>query len=224
MSEPVRIALIHALEESVLPIRQAFAGLWPEAYAFDLLDTSLAVDLARAGKLDEAMMARFQILADYAVVSEGKGGRTQGILFTCSAFGPAIEALKSRLSVPVLRPNEAAFEAALAAGDRIGLVVTFGPSLDALKQELLDMAAACGKSVTIKAVLAEAALAALKAGDGDHHDQLAANAAAKLDNVDVIVLGQFSLARARAAVESRTGRTVITTPESAVVKMQARLS
>ncbi len=224
MSAPVRIALIHALEESVMPIRAAFARLWPEAYTFDLLDTSLAVDLAHTGKLDEAMMARFQTLADYALASEGKGGRTQGILFTCSAFGPAIEAVKARASVPVLRPNEAAFEAALAAGDRIGLVVTFGPSLDALKQELLDMAAACGKSVTIKAVMVEGALAALKAGDGDGHDQLAANAAAKLDNVDVIVLGQFSLARAHAAVESRTGRAVITTPESAVATMRTWLS
>ena len=41
-----RIALIHALEESVLPARAAFAAHWPEAHAFDLLDTSLATDLA----------------------------------------------------------------------------------------------------------------------------------------------------------------------------------
>ncbi len=39
-----RIALIHALAESVAPSHAAFARIWPEAYAYDLLDTSLAVD------------------------------------------------------------------------------------------------------------------------------------------------------------------------------------
>jgi len=224
MTAPVRIALIHALEESVLPIRQAFAKLWPQAYAFDLLDTSLAVDLEQAGRLDDAMTGRFHNLANYALGSEGEGGRTRGILFTCSAFGPAIEAVKARASVPVLRPNEAAFEMALAEGDRIGLVVTFGPSLEALKQELLDMAALQGKQITVDAVLAEGALAALKAGDGDRHDQLAAEAAARLGDVDVIVLGQFSLARARSYVENRTRRPVITTPESSVLTMRRWLS
>ncbi|ESQ82264.1 hypothetical protein AEAC466_18125 [Asticcacaulis sp. AC466] len=224
MTGPVRIALIHALEESVLPIRAAFANLWPEAYTFDLLDTSLAVDLAHAGKLDDAMMTRFQTLADYALASEGKGGRTQGILFTCSAFGPAIEAVKARVSVPVLRPNEAAFEAALELGNRIGLVVTFAPSLDALKRELLDMAAVRGRKIDVHAVLADGALAALKSGDADRHDQLAAHAAASLGDVDAIVLGQFSLARAGSAIEISTGRPVVTTPESSVERLRRRVS
>ncbi|MDV6330965.1 aspartate/glutamate racemase family protein [Asticcacaulis sp. 201] len=223
MNEPVRIALIHALEESVLPIREAFARLWPEAYTFDLLDTSLAVDLAHTGTLDRAMMDRFQILADYALASEGKGGRTQGILFTCSAFGPAIDAVKARLPVPVLRPNESAFEAALEAGDRIGLIVTFGPSLAALKRELVDMAKARGRSLEVNAVLAEGALAALKAGDVDLHDRLVADAAGRIGDVDAVVLGQFSMARAHRAVERATHRRVISTPDSAVVALQRSL-
>ena len=104
-----RIALIHALEESVGPAREAFARHWPEAFAFDLLDTSLAIDRAEAGRLNDDMMARFLSLANYAAAHAGKGGRTAGILFTCSAFGPAIDAVKARAGIPVLRPNEAAF-------------------------------------------------------------------------------------------------------------------
>jgi Asp/Glu/hydantoin racemase len=224
MTGPVRVALIHALEESVLPIRAAFAKLWPEAYAFDLLDTSLAVDLAHARTLDDAMRARFRTLADYALTSEGNGGQTQGILFTCSAFGPAIEAVKMRASVPVMRPNEAAFEAALDHGSEIGLVVTFEPSLNALKQELLDMAAARGKRVSVRTGLAKGALEALKAGDGDHHDRIVADAAAHLGAVDAIVLGQFSMARAYQVVGNRTRAQVITTPESAVVAFRRHIT
>ena len=51
-----RIALVHALEESVLPIRAAFAEVWPEAATFDLLETSLAPDRALAGRCDEDMV------------------------------------------------------------------------------------------------------------------------------------------------------------------------
>jgi hypothetical protein len=161
-----RIALIHALEESVKPARAAFAELWPEAHAFDLLETSLATDLAHRGTLDAVMMNRFQSLAGYAAGTAGVGGRTLGILFTCSAFGPAIDAVKARLSIPVLRPNEAAFEAALQCGDRLGLVVTFGPSQAALEAELRAMAAAKGREIVVESVTAEGALAALKQGDG----------------------------------------------------------
>ena len=215
-----RVALIHALEESMLPTRRAFAVNWPEAKAFDLLDTSLAVDLAYHGKLDDAMHHRFEFLSDYACKTEGEGGSAQGVLFTCSAFGPAIDAVKRRLSIPVLRPNEAAFEQALKHGKSIGLVVTFGPSLPSLTQELEVMAAEIGQSVDVSGVVAVGALAALKEGNGALHDKLAADAALQLSSVDVVVLGQFSLARARASVEEVVDVPVITTPDCAVLTLR----
>lgn len=219
-----RIALIHALEESVAPCRAAFAEIWPEAYAFDLLDASLSADLAaQGGAAGDALQKRFHDLATYVRNAEGRGGRTQAILFTCSAFGPLIEAVRATSPIPVLKPNEAAFEAALDAGSNIGLVVTFGPSEAALAQEMQDMAARRGKRIQLRTIVAEGALDALKAGDGEAHDQLAAEAAAKLGEVDIIVLGQFSLARARAAVEAHTGLRALTTPHSAVRALQALL-
>jgi hypothetical protein len=55
----------------------------------NLLDDSLSADLARsAGGLDARMTARFVALAAYAI-----GTGAQGILFTCSAFGPCIDAV-----------------------------------------------------------------------------------------------------------------------------------
>lgn len=213
-----RIALIHALEESIEPARAAFSVLWPDACWFDLLDTSLAVDLAAAGRLDEAMVGRFQTLADYAASSSGKGGKTAGILFTCSAFGPAIDLVKKNAAIPVLRPNEAAFAEALETGSRFLLAVTFPPSREALEAELRAMARDRGKTISVETVLVEGALAALKAGDAHRHDHLAAQAvAAHAAGVDAVILGQFSLARARTEIERRlSGVPVITTPHSAV--------
>jgi hypothetical protein len=178
-----RIALIHALQESVQPARAAFDDIWPEAYCFDLLDTSLAADLVYRG-LDETIMGRFQVLADYAGKAIGQAGETAGILFTCSAFGAAIDRVKDRLAIPVLRPNEAAFEEALLLGSRFGLIVSFQPSLALLEAELQVAAAHYGKSIAVEGVLAEGVLAALRRGDAEEHDRLVAAAAKRLGSIE----------------------------------------
>ncbi|MBX3566431.1 MAG: arylsulfatase [Rhizobiaceae bacterium] len=216
-TETARIGLIHALDESVLPARAAFARHWPEAWCFDLLDTSLAPDLAAAGSLRPDMMRRFEVLADYAATA---GGKAAGLLFTCSAFGPAIAPLQDRLGIPVLKPNEAALAQALEIGDRIGLVVSFEPSRPSLAREVEEMAERLGRRISVHAVVAQGALAALKDGDGSRHDRLVGEAAQGLEDVDVIVLGQFSLARSRPVVEALVSVPVLTTPDSAVTTLR----
>jgi Asp/Glu/hydantoin racemase len=217
--------LIHALEESIEPAHAAFAANWPAAQIFDLLDTSLAPDLAAANELTPAIGQRLESLARYAVDASGVGGKTQGIVFTCSAFGAAIDAVKARFDLPVLRPNECAFEEALNQGERIGLVVSFGPSAAALETELHQMARARDQHVVVRTVVAEGALAALKAGDTQAHDRTVADTAATLRDSDVIILGQFSMARAAAAVAlQRDMPPILTTPRSAVEGLKRRLS
>jgi Asp/Glu/hydantoin racemase len=211
-----RIALIHALPESVAPIHEAFAAHWPQARTFDLLDSSLSRDLAHAGQLDGEMVERFITLSRYAASTEGEGGRAAAILFTCSAFRRAIDAVKADLRIPVLRPNEAAFEAALRQGCRIGLLVTFMPSLGSLRGELQDMARERGMEVQIEARMVEGALAALHAGAAEEHDRLIASSAERMTGCDALVLGQFSMARAAVSIRPSDGRAVITTPACAV--------
>ena len=204
MANP-RIALIHALAQSVEPSKRAFAELWPTAEVANLLEDSLSADLAKRGVLDESFDARFLHLGHYAVHTGA-----QGILFTCSAFGRPIEAVKRALKIPVLKPNEAALEAALRAGPRIALLATFAPTLASMERELNDLAQAQGR-----------ALEALKAGDAARHDALIAEAAAAAGAVDALVLCQFSMARAASSIAPIPGRRVLTTPASAVLKLKS---
>ena len=211
----MRIALIHALRHSAAPIEAAFARLWPEARLMTLMDDSLSADLAHDGALQPAMTQRFLTLARYAA-STG----ADGILFTCSAFGPCIEACQQDLSpLPVLKPNEAMIEEAITLGSNIGLLATFAPSLDSLPAEF----AAARPGVTIVTALAHGALNALDQGDTARHDRLAAEAALSLAETDVIALAQFSLARAAQAVAQATGKQVLTTPDSAIRKLRRML-
>lgn len=210
-----RIALIHALEESIAPIRAAFAQIWPEAATFDLLDTSLAPDRALAGHCNSGITRRFQALGRYVADHPGGAGPTRAVLFTCSAFGPAIDAVKADLAIPVFKPNEAAFREGLAIGPRIGLCVTFKPSLASLSAELEAEAARSGTALSITPILASGALAALKAGDGEAHDAAVRQACAGLRDLDVLILGQFSLARAAPGLADLPFP-ILTTPGSAV--------
>ena len=214
----MRIALIHALKHSVAPTEAAFARMWPGVQLANILDDSLSADLARAGTLDDAMTERFLSLARYAVRSGA-----DGILFTCSAFGPCIEACAAALApLPVLKPNEAMIEEAVAMagpGGRVGLLASFGPTLASMPPEF----SAAAPGMTLGPRLAEGALAALDAGDTLAHDAAVITAGRGLADCDVIALAQFSLARAAEGVAQASGRPVLTTPDSAVRKLQRLL-
>lgn len=210
----MRIALIHALAESVAPIRAAFATEWPEPVLANLLDDSLSRDRATEGDLTPAMVSRFITLARYAA-----GSGAQAILFTCSAFGPAIEVAAADVApVPVLKPNEAMIEEA-SGYRRIGLLASFAPTLDSMAPEF-------PAGIALRTALAEGALPALAAGRAEDHDRLAAEAAKRLaaEGVEAIALAQFSLARAAPSVAAATGLPVLTTPASAVRKLRRMLT
>jgi Asp/Glu/hydantoin racemase len=209
----MRIALIHALKHSIAPIEASFARLWPDATIMNLLDDSLSADVARDGHLTSAMTDRFLILGRYVAST-----RADAILFTCSAFGPCIEAVaRERAPMPILKPNEAMIEQAAARGRRIGLLATFAPTLRSMPPEFPG-------SVQVVPKLAEGALEALDRGDRAEHDRLVAKASRDLRDCDLIALAQYSMAPAADQVAEAAKLPVLTTPDSAVTKLKQLLA
>jgi Asp/Glu/hydantoin racemase len=213
-----RIALIHAGPVSIEPCLLAFAETWAQADCVNLMDDALMADRAKTPELTPELSDRIARLAAY-----GRDIGADGILFTCSAFGPAIEAVQRQARWPVLKPNEAMFEAALEQGRRIGMVASFQNSIPQMESEFRDLAARRGIPATIRSVCVPAALSALQAGDEGRHNELLADGATQLADCDVILLAQFSTSRAAGVTRTKVRVPVLTTPATAVAKLKQLL-
>jgi hypothetical protein len=218
MPDRIRIALIHATPVAVEPIAQSFRAIWPEAETIGVLDDGLALDRAAADELTPALSRRIGALARY-----GLSTGAQAILFTCSAFGPAIAEAARTLPVPVLKPNEAMFEEALGHGGNIGMVATFEPAVAMMAQEFEEEAGRFRPGAKLTTRLAPGAIAALRGGDADTHNRRVAEAAAELGERDAILLAHFSTSRAGAACRAATSRPVLSSPDAAVRKLRRLL-
>ena len=210
-----RIQLINAVTAAQGPIHTAFARLWPEARTVDLTEASLATDLEETGSLTDAFTGRMAALIGYGVDTGA-----DAVLFTCSAFGAAIEAAREGIEIPVLKPDEAMIGEALSRGPRIGGLATFEPTVPSLASELEAAARARGLSPAIDIRHVPGALDALHAGNAAEHDRLIAAAADAMTDVDVLLLAQFSMIGSREAITDAPGRPVLTAPDEAVRKLR----
>ena len=227
MSAP-RIALIHATPLAIEPVNASFKRLWPEASLQNILDDSLSRDHAAAGHLTAEMVERFIDLAQYA-----KRAGCQGILFTCSAFGEAIEAAAAAVAMPTLKPNEAMFEDALRAALKanqndtevlnIGLVATFSASIVSMSQEFNALAASLERQVQLHSLFVPNAMDALAQGHAEEHHRLIAEGVQTMPSCDVIMLAQFSMAAAQTLAQTKTNTTILTSPECVVLALQKRM-
>jgi aspartate/glutamate racemase len=218
-----RIALIHATALAIEPIQAAFERHWPKALRMNVLDDSLSVDRARDGELTPAMTQRFIDLALYA-----RRAGCGGILFTCSAFGPAIEAARDAVGIPTLKPNEAMFEQSLALPVKgrpleLGLIATFQPSIPSMSDELQAMARQKGVGINLRTVFVPEAMDDLARGRADDHHRKIAQASRQLAGCDVVLLAQFSMAAALPAVQTQVTCPVLSSPDCAVLALQQRM-
>lgn len=222
MVDRPRLILIHALANAMPPIHAALAELWPGVEFHDLLDGSLLADLdAGGGQVDQPMIERFRTLGRYAA-SVGPGEkRADGILFSCSAFGPAIETVQREAKIPVLKPNESAFAEAILLGRPVTMLVPFEPSLPLLLEEFHEQRSRLGKTTPVVGAFVPHALDALREGRVADYDEMIAAAVPDDIGADTVLLATFSMSRSAPAVKRKApAATVLTTPHSAVTAMR----
>jgi Asp/Glu/hydantoin racemase len=220
-----RVALVHATPLAMEPVSMAFSHLWPSASCMNILDDCLSKDLANNGGLNEQMIRRIIEISRYAKESGG----AKAILFTCSAFSKAIDEAARIVGIPTLKPNQAMFDEALeiSAGikgrARIALLTTFSPATESMNEEWLEYIEGKNLEVELVSKYVQGSREALMNGGAKMHDQLLLEAAQKLTDCDIIMLGQFSMARSKGLLAANLDKPVLASPDSAVALLKKLL-
>jgi len=218
LSQP-DITLFSVHKDAMAAAIDAFARDWPEARIWNLMDDGLFRWVGETKGVVQGMYEPFETHTQY-MVDRG----ADAILFTCSAFQPCIDAVIPKHPIPMLEPNDAMIEQALDSGSRIAVLATVAGTIPSVSAEIEAMARDRGQAITLSQHFVDHAFAAMASGDGDTHDAMVAEAAAKISDADVIVLAQFTLSRAVPHVEAVTDIPVLNSPGAAVAKLKALLS
>lgn len=187
----MKIGLIHATMNSVSPILQAFSTLDEDIDLINFMDEGLIYELNETNKVTNRMIMRLSELAGKAVESN-----VDAILFTCSSFTPYVARIMKLMPVPVLSSDESMLEKAIDQSDQIAVIATVKAAGPTSKKMLEKIAIEKKKKVTIDVHVIENAFQALQDGNSNLHDQLIQEKIAEKQDVDTIVLAQYSMARA----------------------------
>jgi Asp/Glu/hydantoin racemase len=214
-----KIFLIHVAAVSIPPINQCFSRMWPQAKVVNILEDALYSDLKNAGSLTEALINRVCVLGKYC---ENSGA--DAIMFTGSAFGPAVDRLKTVVGVPVLKPNEALYDVICNQTGKVALLSTVPAALSSMGLEIAELAQSRERSPDITAIVIDHAFEALQSGDVEIHDRLVVEAVRRIEQShDLIALGQFSMWSVGQQLASSTSKPIITTPDTAVDRFRSLL-
>jgi Asp/Glu/hydantoin racemase len=218
---PRPIALIHTVAGLIPTFDTLLKAEMPDWAGFNMLDESLLRLTIRDGAPSAMTMRRLAGMVGSAV-----DAGAQAVVVTCSSLGPAVEAARPLCPVPLYRIDEGMAVAAVTGAARIGVLATLGSTLTPTGDLIRATAARLGRSCTVTDRLAEGAFQRLQAGDVAGHDAAVADQIrALVQEAEVVVLAQASMARALATVAGELGGVpVLTSPELGIRHIRDRLA
>ena len=220
---PKKLALIHTAGFLAPVFTKMCQETMPEVNVFNIVDESLIQNTIAANALTPTTSRR---LAGYIQSAEEAGA--DAIMVTCSSVGPAVEAARPFVDIPVLRVDQPMADKAVSIGQTIGVIATLPTTLTPTSDLIRARAEAQGKSIDLVEHLCEGAFEAVLSGDTETHDRLVtAGLKALMDKADVIVLAQASMARVVDALpEAEKTTPILSSPQlgvEAARKMMAEL-
>ncbi|MCL6543660.1 MAG: aspartate/glutamate racemase family protein [Bryobacteraceae bacterium] len=189
----MHLALIHTSPAAITPLARYYAEHEPEWRLTHLLDDGILHLFRESRESDiEAALA--------SLVERAAGYGARAAIVTCSAVTPALlSRLQMRSPMPLIKIDEPMARAAVSQARRIGVLISFPPTLQPTVSLLEDTAASLGRRVEIVPQVCDGAYAALLAGDTATHDRILHSGARQLtaQSAEAIVLAQVSMAHLR---------------------------
>lgn len=189
------LALIHTVNWYDKSVIEPFARKWlaenPEIECINIMDDSLLAESLAHGGPTPAVKKR---MVSYILAAEAAGADVA--MCTCTTMGEATRMGRELASIPVFNIDEPMAEEAVRLGTKLGILATVPTSAPATKRLLQREAQKANKQIEIHTVINEKAFQRLLEGNVDEHNELVHREMDKLaEYVDVIVLGQVSLAQ-----------------------------
>jgi Asp/Glu/hydantoin racemase len=180
---------------TVLGLPPVFADLAqelvPDADIFHIVDETLLGVTRKTGALTPTTRRRV-----LGYVESAADAGADLVVVTCSSIGPAVDASRAFVEVPVLRIDEPMADEAVRLGTRIGVLATLTTTLQPTADLVARRGREAAKDIEVIARVCDGAFDALSAGDREHHDELVrAGLQELIADVDVVVLAQASMAR-----------------------------
>jgi Asp/Glu/hydantoin racemase len=214
------IAYLHTSHVLIPMFTQLSSREMPEVEILHLVDESLIKNTIREGRLTKNTIRRV-----LTMVESAHDGGADAVVVTCSSIGHAASLAREIFDFPVIRVDEAMAEHAVRTGRRIGVAATLKTTLEPTVKLIRDKAAAAGREVSVVESLCAGAFEAVLAGDTATHDRILAESLTRLvENVDVVVLAQASMARIVQSLPPEVTRIpMLSSPELAVRSAHAAL-
>src|SRR5665648_31689 len=188
---------------------------------YNIVDDSILPRIVAAGGLSSGIISTV-----YQHISSAEKMGSDLILVTCSSISEVVDMVSPLVSVPVIKVDDVMTDEAIKIADTLGVVATIETTLNPTINQLKKKMVKAGKEIKIVPVLCSDAYKALiNEGNPEKHDLLLYKGIEKIiEDVDVIVLAQASMARLLPKLRKLTNKLILTSPESAVEKVLGLLN
>jgi len=202
------VALIHPWADLVPLLTEVAHEVMADAELIHMVDEGIPRLVAEAGGITEPATRR---LCGYAM--NAHEAKADAVMLTSPVFGPALDAVRSVVGIPVVRIDAAMVESAVQFGTNVGVLATSPLTLEPTLALLLERADAKGKDVALDSRVSEEAGAALARQDREAYERIVSEEAAQLAGNDCVVLADVMMHRALRAASERVRVPVLASPQ-----------
>lgn len=199
--------------------REVRENVGQDAEILSLQDPSILAQVREAGYVTPAPAARL-----IGMYMDAIGQGADAVLNVCSSVGEVADSVQTAaayIGVPIVRIDEDMCREAVRLGSRIGVLATLPTTLEPTKGTINRVARSMGRHVTLVDGLIDGAFGL----DQAQFRRLLLEAAGKIiDQVDVIVLAQGSMAYVEKDITAAYGKPTLSSPRFGAVALKKALA
>ncbi len=206
-----RIALISSTRAVFASMDVAFKAVFPEAETVQILDETLLLLFREDGGL--SVRSRRKAL-QMALSAQDAG--VDGILVTCSTLSPAVDELRSFVTVPVVKIDEPMIEAVVQKAESIALVASAETVLKSVGPLAQKRAGQFGRKVSLRPVILADSWPLLQKDPPSFYKAVGQACTRAARECEGVLITQVSMAPAREYADPEVRDRIFAAPEFAV--------